>query len=98
MFFNVRGAGDESERRDELLKAFHEDELALYPQSITFQYGSAAVGIKVRWPAREIDQLERDIRYAVPRTWNGWCTGIPNVAAKQCLDELTLHLDGKPGD
>jgi hypothetical protein len=81
-----------------VLRAFHQDEVGLFPHSLIFQYGSAATGVKLHWLADSIDQCVADLRAAVKATWDGWSLSFPDLTSRQCLKELTVHVDGQPAD
>ena len=80
-----RGAGNAA--RDQRLDSFHRDEVALYPESVVFEYGNFQTGVKVRWPEASIHQLTADLRRNVESAWRGW--GGP-------LGVLKVHLNGQP--
>jgi hypothetical protein len=86
-FSGCQNRGPGNVARNQRLASFHKDEVALYPQSIVFEYGNFQTGVKVRWPDGSIDSVVADLRRRVDAAWRGW---------SRSLAALTTHLNGRP--
>ncbi len=89
MFMALRNRGPGNANRNERLALFHEDEVSRYPRSLVFEYGNFLTGVKVRWPATDIEGFLERLRASVVRSWAGWHPG---------LRPLTIHDQGRSGE
>jgi len=71
-FSGCQNRGTRNDARNLRLASFHNDEVALYPQSIVFEYGKFQTGVKVRWPANAIHEVIADLHRMVESAWRRW--------------------------
>lgn len=88
LFSGCQNRGPENSARNRRLAFFHNDEVALYPKSIVFEYGNFQTGVKVRWPGDSINDVVADLCRRVKAAWHGWYSS---------LGALTVHMNGQPG-
>jgi hypothetical protein len=84
-FSGCQNRGPLNAKRNHRLALFHSDEVALYPQSLVFEYGNFQTGVKVRWPEASIQQATTVLRARISEAWRNW---HPSLGA------LTVHANG----
>lgn len=88
-FSGCQNRGPGNAARNARLASFHRDELALYPRSLVFEYGSFQTGVKVRWPNDSIDEIVWTVKDQVAMAWLDWSPS---------LKYLVAHADGEPAN
>lgn len=89
MFSGCQNRGQSNAKRNLRLVSFHGDELALYPESLVFEYGNFQTGVKIRWPQDSGAGIASELRRRIQTTWREW---------DQALGALTVHVNGNSGD
>jgi hypothetical protein len=88
-FSGCQNRGQGNAKRNERLVSFHGDELALYPESLIFEYSNFQTGVKIRWPQESCASIASELRRRIQAVWRDW---------DQALGPLAVHVNARSGD